>query len=91
MLARLPAVNPETFRIGHFTRKIPQGYVEGLVSGKPALRDRKLDTYLQKLYVVTRGDLFSLDRLIEIWRLNTGVYDDLIHFDYHGTETMGFT
>ncbi|MFC2094135.1 hypothetical protein ACFLSH_00770 [Bacteroidota bacterium] len=64
--------------IGHFTRKIPAGYTKTITTGKNRLRDKNLRKYYDKIFFVTRGDLFDFNRLIEIWNLNTGKYDHYI-------------
>jgi arabinofuranosyltransferase len=78
LLARLPVDDPLEWRIGHFYRSVPEGYVETLESGTPALRDPNLAAYYEKLNIVTRGKIFDPARLVEIWRLNTGYYQPLI-------------
>jgi len=81
LLARLPAFRQVRWRIGHFDRLIPPGYVETLRSGNNQIADRQLGLYYEKLRTVTRGPLFDAARLREIWRLNTGQYDHLIDRD----------
>ena len=81
LLARLPAVYDPNWRIGHFTRVIPDGYLDTLNSGKNVIRDKNLATYYDKLSLITRGRLFDINRLIEIWNMNTGKYNKLIDFD----------
>ena len=76
LLARLPANSG--WRIGHFTRRIPDGYLETLETGSNVIQDKDLALYYDKLRYVTRGPLFDMGRLIEIWRLNTGAYDYLL-------------
>jgi arabinofuranosyltransferase len=78
LLARLPVDDPLNWRIGHFYRSVPEGYLETLESDSLALRDPNLAAYYQKLMIVTRGKLFDANRLIEIWKLNTGAYQPLI-------------
>lgn len=78
LLARLPVDDPINWRIGHFYRSLPEGYLETLESGSMALRDPNLAEYYQKLMIVTRGNLFDANRLIEIWKLNTGAYQPLL-------------
>jgi arabinofuranosyltransferase len=77
LLARLPARSSS--RIGHFTRYIPDGYLETLETGKNLIEDKDLALYYDKLRFVTRGPLFDIQRLIEIWKLNTGAYDYLLN------------
>jgi len=66
------------WRIGHFVRKIPEGYIETLNSGQNKLGDPNLRNYYNKLSFIIRGNLFDFNRLIEIWNLNTGEYDYLV-------------
>ena len=81
LLARLPAYRNVYWRIGHFDRIVPQGYLETLRSGENQIADPNLAQYDDKLALITRGRLFDLKRLAEIWRMNTGQYDHLIDFD----------
>ena len=78
LMARLPTLDLEVWRIGHFRRDIPEGYLETLASGENLIVDPNLAEYYDKLSLVIRGDLFSWDRLVEIWNLNTGKYDYLL-------------
>jgi arabinofuranosyltransferase len=81
LLARLPAYRNVYWRIGHFDRVIPQGYLETLRSGENRIADRDLAQYYDRLALIVRGRLFDLNRLVEIWRFNTGRYDHLLDFD----------
>ena len=77
-LARLPACNtasPKFWKSGHFFRLIPQGYVASVKYRRNLLRDPSLRRYYDKLVVVTRGPLFSWQRLAQIFQLNTGAHD----------------
>jgi arabinofuranosyltransferase len=78
LLARLPALANPQWGPGHFGRIMPEGYIESLAQNSDNLTDRNLATYYDKLRHIVRGDLFSLNRLREIWRLNTGDYTHLI-------------
>ena len=73
-----PRPGEKKWLIGHFTRKIPLGYIETITTGKNKLQDMHLREYYNKLSFVTRGNLFDFSRLIEIWNLNTGKYDYLL-------------
>lgn len=78
LLARLPIMFSQgKWRIGHFKRATPKGY-EKSVRGKNVISDRHLSRYWDKLHTITRGDLFSWDRLVKIWNINAGRYDHLI-------------
>ena len=78
LLARLHVDDPNNWWIGHFYRSIPEGYLETLENGSIAIRDPNLATYYEKLTIVTQGKLFDANRLVEIWRFNTGYYQPLL-------------
>ena len=80
LLARLPLSPAELnkWRIGHFLRDIPAGYVKTLETGTNMIQDPGLAQYYAKLYDVTSGPLFSWQRLLEIWHFNTGGYNSLL-------------
>jgi arabinofuranosyltransferase len=70
-------------RIGHLERPIPDGYLETLMTGENQLQDRNLAAYYDKLRLVTRGPLFSWERLKTIVEMNLGKYDHLIDKDFY--------
>jgi len=74
LLARLPPTS-RNWRVGHFGRTVPDGYVETLTCGENRIEDRNLAAYYDRLAFVIQGDLFDPHRLVEIWRLNVGAYD----------------
>ena len=65
-------------RIGHFTRRPVEGYIETLQTGQNQISDSALARYYGKLKSVISGDLWSWERLKTIWEMNTGQYDDLL-------------
>ena len=69
LLARLPAERP--WRIGHFSRPIPAGYMETLRGKQDQLSDEALNEYYSALREVTRGRLWSRRRWKAIVALNT--------------------
>ncbi|GAP22605.1 glycosyltransferase family 39 protein [Leptolinea tardivitalis] len=75
LLARLPIAGEKTWQIGHFRRKIPEGYLETLQEGENRIADPNLKAYYEKLSIAIKSDLFTPGRLEEIWKLNTGYYD----------------
>jgi arabinofuranosyltransferase len=77
LLARLPVL--PGWRIGLFGRAIPKGYLKTLESGKNVIQNRDLALYYSKLRYITRGPLFDFQRLIEIWKFNTGAYNYLLN------------
>ncbi len=78
LLARLPPKTRQTWRIGHFRRRLPNGYRATLLSGHNQLQEKNIAFYYSKLTLATRGSLFDLNRLVEIWKLNSGKYDYLL-------------
>jgi arabinofuranosyltransferase len=70
LLARLPARSDVSWRVGHFARAVPDGYLETLASGQNMLADPNLAALYRRLSLITRGRLFDPNRLIEIWKIN---------------------
>ena len=60
------------WRIGHFYRQLPQGYVQTRLTGKNLIENPVYAKLYDKLALVTQGKLFSAARWAEIWRFNTG-------------------
>ncbi|MCA8951777.1 MAG: hypothetical protein KDE27_19870 [Planctomycetes bacterium] len=78
LLARLPLEDPHDWRIGHFKRRIPEGYLETLATGSNRIRDAALAEYWDALEVVLRAPLFAAERWRVLWRFWTGGYDPLL-------------
>jgi hypothetical protein len=70
LLARLPAMQEPPWRIGHFTRVPPPGYLATLVLGENRIGDPGVAAYYDDLRLVTRGRLWTGERLRAILRLN---------------------
>jgi arabinofuranosyltransferase len=77
LLARLPT-HQKKWRIGHFGRDLPLGYLKTLETGESFIEDPSLAQYYQKLYYVISGPLWDKNRIVEIFKFNTGQYDYLI-------------
>ncbi|MBI5375499.1 MAG: hypothetical protein HZA77_08695 [Candidatus Schekmanbacteria bacterium] len=77
--SRLPIKKDSVWRIGHFERKIPEGYLETLESGENRIKDEKLAAFYDKLSIIIRGRLFDSKRLIEILKMNIGMYDHYLN------------
>jgi len=78
LLARLPIGNKVFWIIGHFNRGVPEGYLETLESGSNQIEDPALHRYYDKLHLIITGNIWDGQRWAEIWKMNTGQYDDLI-------------
>ena len=62
MLARLPAVRDLHWRIGHFTRVVPEGYLDTIATGRNQLRDADVAKFWDRLDPVIRAPLFAAER-----------------------------
>lgn len=79
LLARLPFSPKEgKWRIGHFKRELPDGYLQTLETGTNQIANPALAEYNDKLEIITRGPLWSIRRLETILKMNTGQYDYLL-------------
>jgi len=78
LLARRPASSPGKWRIGHYEREVPEGYLQTLRTGVNQIRDPNLAAYYDQLALIVRGPLFSRARLIAIWQMNTGQFEHLL-------------
>jgi arabinofuranosyltransferase len=83
LTARLPMRYEKDWRIGHFDRILPAGYLETHLYGRNLIEDTRLATYYDKLQIVIQGELFTNERWREIWRMNTGHYDDLVDREHY--------
>ena len=80
LLARLPVTG--YWRIGHFPREIPEGYVESVQNDDNLIKDQKIKAFYQKLRAVTQDDdLFTWERLKTIVWLNLCDASHLLHID----------
>jgi len=79
LLARLPTYNTTNFIIGHFFRAVPAGYWKYKRSFGDQIKDKNLREYYQRLSILIHSEkLVSRERLLTIWRFNTGYYDYLL-------------
>ena len=73
LLARLPLAPSTPWRIGHFERLIPDGYLETLVSGDNKITDPGIARFYDRLRLVISGPIWSRERLLGVVRLVTGM------------------
>ena len=81
LLSHLPMQQDVDWRIGHYERMIPSGYKETLQLEQNVIEDSDLALFYDKMSIITRGSLTNPQRLLEIWKMNTGQYDHLINTD----------
>jgi arabinofuranosyltransferase len=75
LLSRLPIPDKNNWRIGHFIRTIPEGYVESIKTGNNLIKQPDLHIFYEKLRKITRGSVFNLKRFKEIFLMNIRTYD----------------
>jgi hypothetical protein len=68
LLARLPAERP--WRIGHFRRAVPRGYLESLREGRNLVANPYVRALYEDVRRVTQGPLWDSERWRAIVRLN---------------------
>ena len=80
LLARLPAKR-EGWRIGHFRRRLPPGYIESVGTDANRIGDPATAALRDDLVLITRGPIFTGSRWRAIGRVNLGRYDRPGHVD----------
>jgi len=83
LLAHMPAFYDPKWRIGHFARVIPGGYVETLRERKILIHDKNLGEYFRRINLIVRGKLFSLRRLKTIVEFNLGRYRHFLDWELY--------
>lgn len=76
LIARLPTFQGH-FATGHNERYVPKGYMKAFESGDISEMHPALGQYYLKLRLITRGELFDLERIETIIRFNLGEYEPL--------------
>jgi arabinofuranosyltransferase len=69
-IARLPAADKVTWRIGHFGREIPPGYLDTLKEGRNRIVNPKYAWAYERIKRVVSGPIWNWERWKEIARLN---------------------
>jgi arabinofuranosyltransferase len=73
LLSRLPCERP--WRIGHFARRLPEGYFQSVQEDRNRIVDPDLAAYYDGVRTITRAPLWSWERIVTIVRMNGGAYD----------------
>lgn len=71
LLARLPAKYNKNWRIGHFYRQLPDGYLESVQKQQNLIKDPDTKNFYDVISLITQGDLNSIDRFKSIVKINT--------------------
>lgn len=78
LLVRLPIERADEWRIGHFKRRLPEGYLETLATGANHIANADLARYWDALATLLRAPVWSMERWRVWWGFQTGSYDDLL-------------
>jgi len=81
LLARMPAIYRPSWRIGHFGRYMPEGYIDSAGGDENKIKDKNLAEFFDHLKIITRSPLFTIERWRDIIKMNLGMYDYLIDKD----------
>lgn len=71
LLARLRFRPKGKYRVGHYAREIPPGYLEALRTGHNGIADPCIHGLFDRLQLVTTGPIWRASRFKAIWDLNT--------------------
>ncbi len=85
LLMRLPIAPALPWRIGHFTRAVPDGYAASVASGENRIEHSGLRRYYATLRTVLRAPLDAAERHAALWDLLTGA-DEPARLDYVASE-----
>lgn len=75
LLARLPLDDARVWRVGHYARYVPRGYLKYRGSGDASDMDPALARYMEHVRPILSGDLFEPSRLVAIVKWNLGAFD----------------
>jgi arabinofuranosyltransferase len=82
LLARLPFDPSIAYRVGHYVRRLPEGYGRSVV-GENQIVDPRVKNYYEVIRLITRGPLLSAARLRAIVRMQLGLGPSPPPPDYH--------
>lgn len=77
LLSRLPQES-DKFNPDHNPRCVPNGYIETLMTQQNLIVDPNLQTFYDKIEILTKGDIFSVQRFGTILKMSFGQYDHLL-------------
>ncbi len=77
LLARLPERGIK-WRVGHFAREVPVGYMQSLMYSKNMIEDPRIAEFYDAVWMITREPIGRRGRAAVIWKMNTGAYDSLL-------------
>lgn len=78
LLSKLPIVDAKNWRVGHYFRAVPAGYVASLQTGTNSLEDPQVRELYRVIKILTQDPIWSVERFKEIAKMNLGFYSNLI-------------
>jgi arabinofuranosyltransferase len=82
LLARMTPLDAKNAKPGHYEREIPEGYFKSVRDNQNRIEDDALAEYYEKIRIITRGSKRDWERLVIIWKMNTGQYDYLLSLNF---------
>jgi len=77
LMSHIPQ-NYDFFVPDHNLRAYPLGYIESVLSKENLIVDSNLKEFYDKVLIITRGPVFTLERLKTVLIMNVGAYQHLI-------------
>lgn len=94
LLVRLPVARGSAWRIGHFPRRIPDGYLESIATGTNRIRNPALARYYDALRLITEAPVLAPARLRALWDQWLGRHDadlqEYVEQDYQAARPQQF-
>jgi arabinofuranosyltransferase len=87
LLSRINHPPDKSWRIGHFSRELPKGYIESIKNDTNAISDADLNKLYAAIRIITRSPLFSRGRIEEILKFNLGHYNGYLHRENYETDS----
>jgi arabinofuranosyltransferase len=78
LLSRLPQGYGDNWRVGHYQRKVPRGYVESVHADRNRIENPEIASLYEQVRLVTTGPLWSWSRVRAIAYMNSFRYRELI-------------
>ena len=71
-------LDPQGWRIGHFRRQIPKGYLATVLTGENGIEDPGIAAFYDHLHLVTQGPYWSARRLAAAIEMSFGRWNGLL-------------
>ncbi|MDC1068722.1 hypothetical protein OAQ99_06160 [Candidatus Kapabacteria bacterium] len=75
LLSRFPLSKQYNFRQGHIRRSLPLGYIESILLDSNKIENEKISTFYNDLKYISSSNIFDIERLNKIWKINFHNYD----------------